>query len=155
MSRDDNPRLNGAMRALVSDVDQRSLPPLPAALEAVVGGGVTADGDALVLAALRSPTLPAPAALGDVTGYEAFVNHVHIDEHGDVSSPATLVALGLAYARRLEELLRQQRRPTQIVLAVDGTAAAVRFVTRRAGQPYLADDLEGYRDEAILVIDVG
>ena len=150
-------RTNAAMRAYLRRVDERDVPLLPPALEAVLAPGLTLDGDALVLAIAREKVHPPPESFPDLTGYEAFVNHVHIDDHLDgglASDSSALLTHGLAFTRRLEALLSREARPTELVLSVDEMSASVRFYTWRPDQPYLADDLEGYRDEAILVIDV-
>ena len=42
-----------------------------------------------------------------------------------------------------------------VILSYDGEGCAVRFHKIRAGQRWLAEDLEGYVDEGVLVFEAG
>ena len=42
-----------------------------------------------------------------------------------------------------------------VILSYDGESCAVRFHKIRAGQRWLAEDLDGYVDEGVLVVEAG
>jgi hypothetical protein len=80
----------------------------------------------------------------DDTGYECFVNHLHI----------TSLAEAVEFARRLESALAVRFADSFIVIvSFDGREAIVRFHKSRAGQRWLASNLEEYVDEGIAVLN--
>jgi hypothetical protein len=90
--------------------------------------------------------------LGDETGFEAFVNHVHIEDVLPGATPSeALVAQAVLFARCLARDLSDASpgEAFEFVLAV-GDSYTVRFNKSRPGQSWLADDIEGYEQEAIL-----
>jgi hypothetical protein len=94
----------------------------------------------------------------DKTAFECFINHVHLPFDG---TNETLIPC-LEYAATLQEALTphtQDRRFRVIVslsedVAFPGSACTVRFHQIRPGEHWIAEDLEGYKSEAILVFDV-
>ena len=80
----------------------------------------------------------------DDTGYECFINHVHVKT----------LAQALEFARRLKSALAQHFSDDFVVIAgFDGHEATVRFHKHRPGQAWIDDDLESYLDEGIAVLD--
>jgi hypothetical protein len=80
----------------------------------------------------------------DETGYECFINHVHIRSLQEA----------FEFARRLTKALAERFTDKFVViLSFDGRDASVRFHKRRSGQTFLTDNLEGYKEEAIAVFD--
>ncbi len=76
----------------------------------------------------------------DETGYECFINHIHIK-----SLPEAL-----EFAERLNKaLLERLRGDFVVIVSFDGREAAVRFHRRRIGQTWLSENLEEYREEGI------
>ena len=98
------------------------------------------------------------ADLFDGTGFECFVNHVHLPFDGSRES----VIACLEYAATLREVLgplTPDRRFRVIVsLEEESTfpksACTVRFHQIRTGENSMSENLEGYASEAILVFDV-
>jgi hypothetical protein len=96
--------------------------------------------------------------LPDKTGFECFINHVHLPFDGTTE---TLISC-LEYAATLQDalmLLTQDRQFRVIVsLSEDDefpkSACTVRFHQIRPGENWIVEDLEGYKSEAILVFDV-
>jgi hypothetical protein len=90
----------------------------------------------------------------DKTDFECFINHVHLPFDGTNES---LVSC-LEYSATLREalmLLTQDRQFRVIVsLSEDDGECTVRFHRIRLGENWIAEDLEGYKSEAILVFDV-
>jgi len=92
------------------------------------------------------------AGFQDRTGYEAFVNHVHfpLDDHRE-----SLLKC-LTYASNLQRELTaiSAGRRFLIILSAEGTNSTVRFHQVRPNENWLSDDLEGYKEEAILLLPV-
>jgi len=86
----------------------------------------------------------------DMTGFECFINHVHVDDYVTASG-RSLVAQGMRFAKTLADKLRGLGRYT-VIISSDGDTCSVRFHRSRAGESWLADDLETYRDEGVAAI---
>jgi hypothetical protein len=104
-----------------------------------------------------------PSRFGDLTGYECAVNHVHIEDLLDPAihgSHEVLFKSGATFALRLKEELESAYPQVgfRIVLSysLDGPqSCVVRFHKVRMGEEWLKmDDLDGYRSEALMVIEV-
>ena len=98
------------------------------------------------------------SAFPDDTGYEAFVNHLHVDLP-DGSLDPVRVANGIAALDHLQRAVESfpDAGSVRLILAVsfdEYAAVTVRFHRRRRGEEWLAADLEGYEQEAILVRDL-
>jgi hypothetical protein len=89
----------------------------------------------------------------DRTGYEAFVNHVHfpLDDHRE-----SLLKC-LSYVSNLQRELTaiSAGRRFLIIFSAEGTNCVVRFHQVRPNENWISEDLEGYKDEAILLLPVG
>jgi hypothetical protein len=83
-------------------------------------------------------------ATEDETGYECFINHLHVEDLGEALEFARLLhkALADAFTGRFV-----------VIVAYDGREATVRFHRLRADQTWLSENLEGYLDEGIAVLD--
>ena len=94
----------------------------------------------------------------DKTGFECFINHLHLSFNGTKES---LISC-LGYVATLQEALSPLARGRQfrvIVSFSDNDAfpesgCTVRFHQIRSGETWIAEDLEGYKSDAILVLDV-
>jgi len=89
----------------------------------------------------------------DRTGFECFVNHVHMPYDG---SRTSLLA-SLQYAKNLQSRLAalDQGRTFLVIVSISDDNCVVRFHQCRKGEQWLADDLEGYAEEAVLVLPAG
>lgn len=83
---------------------------------------------------------------GDVTdriGYECFVNHIHVPDFPQA----------WLYANELWKMLSLSRwGGCAVIISFNGKNATVRFHRIRPDQPWLAEDLEEYQEEAIAVL---
>lgn len=94
----------------------------------------------------------------DKTDFECFINHVHLAFDG---TNETLLPC-LEYAATLQEVLMPLTRDRQFRVIVSlsqddafpKSACTVRFHQIRPDENSMAEDLEGYKSEAILVFDV-
>lgn len=153
---------NAAMRQLLSEVAEsprNSECEMPSWLrELLDAGAVDRDGALLLRGADDVHSARAlPDQFPDLTGYEAFINHFHLDKCDD-----TLTDLRLAVAAAGELRRRLQDFPNaalvRLVLSrtLDGELidSTVRFYRVRPGEIWLTDDLEDYATEAVGYLDV-
>jgi len=92
---------------------------------------------------------PARDRFPDDTGYEAFINHFHVD----AENPLKAVTVGYRVVHAVARTLQLNiDRPCRVILAIDEQSASVRFHVRRVAEDWLSTDLEGY-SEPVLVVD--
>jgi len=119
---------------------------------------VEAGGCFLLGAFARRPHL-SPADFPDETGLECSANKLRMEAMLDArlvsSCPLLLLTAGLLTARALSRELSHHPARFNVILSYDGDCCAVRFHKIRAGQRWLAEDLEGYVDEGVLVFEAG
>ena len=146
---------NRAMRQLLPDgTPPRSPDVLPDDLTKILRDGMRVVEDCLVVG--KSSTVPrlvsVRAAVMDKTGYECFVNHVHLKESGD---SAVVLGHAVAFCKRVsaEALSVAPNRLVRFIISKNGTDWTVHFHTLRPDENYVSDDLEGYAEEAVLVLD--
>jgi hypothetical protein len=123
---------------------------LPPELRTIVDAGFTTDRNAVLLTGLIPlATNARPSSFPDATGYEAFINSLHIADYETGGSPvSTALALVRAMFRRWNEA-RPSERLVAVISRSDPGDAVVRFHVSRPLERWLADDLEGY-DEPVL-----
>lgn len=126
-------------------------------LAAILADGLLEIGGCVVLAHDADSVTDAPIeSFPDATGFEAFINHVHVDD--ELGLPATdtaVLAQAGRFATEIGDLL-QRRYPDEtfvIILAVSDSCI-VRFHTLRSGERWVAPDLETYENEAVMVMQV-
>ena len=126
---------------------------LPAKLNELLSAGfIDQDGCVFFARLAKRASGASRSDFPDLTGYECFVNHVHIDDYVEDGDATTLAALGVAFARRLCELLSARSGEFNIIVGSDLVSCSVRFHRVRAGEAWLSEDLESYQDEAIAVV---
>jgi hypothetical protein len=107
---------------------------------------------------VRKPHL-SPKDFPDATGLECSANKLRMEAMFPprlvLSCPLLLLTAGLLTARLLAAELAQHAARFNVILSYDGESCAVRFHKIRAGQRWLAEDLEGYVDEGVLVFEAG
>jgi hypothetical protein len=152
-------RLNSEMkRALARNgVDLEAPIQLDPTLASILESGFIRFNDTIVLKALTQGARTVSLSdFPDETGYEAFVNHIHVEDyvpHKNGSSGSVLLANGISLAKDLGTLLRRSF-PTEqfrIIVSLEKSHCTVRFHKIRPGQQWLFDDLEGYQEEALIV----
>jgi len=93
----------------------------------------------------------------DRTGYECFVNHVHIDSYVEAdedNSSMHLLDHGVSLCLLLKEKLEESypREPFRLILAFENQDCSLRFHKIRPNENWIDDNLENY-SEAIMVLD--
>jgi hypothetical protein len=90
----------------------------------------------------------------DETGYECFVNHIHLTDHITESiEPLPLLEQGLAFVKALAAELRgdSENEHFKIILTMEECECTVRFHKVRASQNWLSSELDKY-EEAVAVL---
>lgn len=91
----------------------------------------------------------------DLTGFECFVNHIHVEDQLDNANQLTVFKQGITFALKTESQLRSSfpDKPFKVIVAANAHGCGVRFHLVRPGEEWLASNLEGYGEEAILVLE--
>jgi len=126
-------------------------------LSQLLAQGFTDLGGAVVFTAMHHIAENVkPENFPDLTGFECFVNHVHVEDQldGSVSNQTALMRQGIAFALATESQLRSTfpGKPFKVIVAATAHGCGVRFHLVRAGEEWLASNLDGYQGEAILVL---
>ncbi|MBV9304240.1 MAG: hypothetical protein JOY53_19185 [Acidobacteriaceae bacterium] len=84
----------------------------------------------------------------DETGYECFVNHVHLEDILTSAGVCLLLEQALLLANELSALKLNVGlfEPLEYIIVSDGNEMNVRFHVVRSGQSWLADDLGVYAE---------
>jgi hypothetical protein len=136
-------RTNKNMREYLSHL-QRHEPALSPELSRVLAEGFVEENGCVLLASEARDSTSTRTANQDETGYECFINHLHVKS----------LAEALEFSRRLNVALAKVFTGGFIVIvSFDGSEATVRFHKHRAGQTWLDNNLEGYLEEGIAVFD--
>jgi hypothetical protein len=90
----------------------------------------------------------------DETGYECFVNHVHLDDILPFTDICDLLGQALVFADELAtlKLTTGISEKLQYIVAGDQDEMNVRFHVIRPGQSWLVDDLETYTEAVATIL---
>jgi len=150
-------KLNARMRRYLADlrsreVDASTVPP-GAGVEVVEAGGLF-----LLRGFVKRPHL-ALADFRDETGLECAANRLRMEamipHRLACSAPLLLLTAGLMTAGTMAAALRKFAGSFNVIVSYDGEGCAVRFHKIRRGQRWLAEDLEDYEGEGVLVFEAG
>jgi hypothetical protein len=151
-------KLNVRMRRYLADlrsreVDASTVPP-GAGVEVVEAGGLF-----LLRGFVQRPHL-ALADFRDETGLECAANRLRMEAmiapRLARSAPLLLLTAGLMTAGTMAAALRKFAGSSfNVIVSYDGEGCAVRFHKIRRGQRWLAEDLEDYDGEGVLVFEAG
>lgn len=129
-------------------------------LVTLLESGFAQANGAILLKRLKEFTKGAtPVSFPDLTGYECFVNHIHVEDYvgyrEDGLEPEGTLKQGFIFAHRLLEKLSSsfQKSPFTVILAFGASGCSIRFHSTRVGEQWLSDDLEKYEQEALLVLE--
>ena len=150
-------KMNGSMRQLLdsmslslpfvlADESSESLPEM-----------VTIDGSILLADEYERSRSVSFKDFPDRTGYECFVNHVHVEDYLDDAGLGSNAILkqGIALANKIVEKLLPlfPDKLFKVIVAANESGCSVRFHMIRSGENWLSDDLDKYGQEAILVLE--
>lgn len=134
---------NAAMRKLLdTGVFPVTLKPT---LSAIVNCGFRVRGDCHFLAALLSVATNATRSdFQDCTGYECFVNSVHVEDHDDdtplCQAIEFIVHVFAAWGASTSIL------ELNAIISVDEFSVVAKFHVKRPAEQWLSDNIEGYED---------
>jgi len=121
--------------------------PLPAGLFAILTlGNVEQNACVFLTAMLEKCKSVRHGDFPDKTGYECFVNHIHIDDFTDTD----MLQIAIAFLTRVSEMLKIEYSNYDFrgLISLDESSATIRIHRTRAGEEWLSNDLEGY-DECV------
>ena len=85
----------------------------------------------------------------DDTGFEAYVNHIHLENYVDASSGVcVLLEQAQAFGNELARIRSREgiTEPFLFVIGAEGADVSVRFHVIRDGEDWLSKDLDSYED---------
>lgn len=126
---------------------------LPRRLMVVLESGlVRKDGCVFLASLLAQCRSVSRHDFPDMTGYECFVNKVHLDN----LACSQLVRIGVTFLHRVSNLLRTSdiHSPVIGIVSADDASVTARFHLLRAQEAWLSDDLNGYTEECIAVFEL-
>ncbi len=147
--------MNNAMKKLYSpDWDLIAIRLTKGLNDMIKGGVVFHDGCYILRKSLEASPHLRIDQFEDRTAYEAFLNHIHIKDDSGSRLP-----VAFAYLLRISDLLRRQFPSQQFIGIISSTRkgrdCVVRFHAKHESeQNWLLDDLEGYKTEAICLVDL-
>ncbi|MGO9441201.1 MAG: hypothetical protein ACLPXM_11730 [Terriglobales bacterium] len=142
-----NARMRRLVRARLPEVRQ-----LQPALAGIAEGGLTRIDDCIVFSGQRDNRSDFP----DRTGYECSANHIHVDDLVLERNPEALVEQAVTLAASLNHQLCTvaPNSAFRFIISVhDDGGCTLRFHTVRAGEEWVAENLEQYAEEAVAVIE--
>ncbi len=153
-------KTNPRMEALYQEIQEEHLDDsnaLPQKLLKLLDEGFVEEDRCVFLSRLRKDAPVQRLDFLDRTGYEAFVNHVHLEdflENGGLP-PLAMLGRGIAFARELLERLSRLHgtREFRVIVASDGRTTTVRFHTIRPDEQWVAKGANGFREEAIAILE--
>jgi hypothetical protein len=153
-------KTNSKMEVLYDEIREENLDDpraLPERLLTLLNEGFVEEEQCVFLGPLKQAAQVQRLDFPDRTGYECFVNHVHVEEYlgNGGLPPLELLGCGIALARELKERLSRLHgtKRFRIIIASDGSSCTVRFHTVRPDEEWVAKDLNGSKEEAIAILD--
>lgn len=115
--------------------------------------------DGIILEPLAQPHISA-SSFQDRTGYEAFINHVHVSDFVDPDElrqekPPYLLVQGFLFMNRIRDRLNGRWERFRIILSLDRESeeVTVRFYMLRPNEVWCVDDIDEYSLEDIILED--
>jgi hypothetical protein len=142
---------------------------ITAGLEGIIRSGIVRRGQVLAWADTPASAKDAPRRPGDLTGWECDHSSFHIEDHVPVdiasiddapviseAGQRTLLTQGLNFSMRFASLVRGLPEPSAVrcIVGANETNATFRFHQIRLGQTWHRPDLDDYKLDKMIVIDV-
>ncbi|MCE9526871.1 MAG: hypothetical protein K8R36_12540 [Planctomycetales bacterium] len=124
---------------------------MPIGLRRIVDAGLIMVDGCCLSRELASKSHAALVNFPDRTGYECFVNHVHVDDFAAGHWVPEAVRFVTALCARAKREYPDQS--FRAIVSTDGLSCVARFHVLRPGECWGVDDLETY-DECVLVMDL-
>jgi hypothetical protein len=134
------------MKKSYNDLYLKDLISLPPELYNILNVGCIKINDCLLFKNPYDLQSESISNFPDKTGYECFVNKIHIDNFSENPLPA---AISLAV-----QLLKQfHNYNLRTIISYDDLSCVLRFHIIRNNESWLNSDIEKYKEEGILIID--
>jgi hypothetical protein len=148
------------MEVLYQEIEEEHLDDpkaLPHKLIQLLDEGFVEEDGCVFLARLRQEAPVQRLDFANLTAYECFVNHVHLEdflENGGLP-PLELLGRGIAFARELLQRLSclHGTKEFRAIVASDGHTSTVRFHTIRPDEQWVSKSFEGFREEALAILE--
>ena len=145
-----NQRMRGLLQGIQKSMGREELAP---GLRSLIDQGLRNVKHCTILAAFANAArLHTVEDLQDRTGFECFVNHLHLKDYVRGPMEAQL-RQALLLLDELKRLLRATGggQNYEFIVGCNDDGCIVRFHTLRPSETYLDDDLESYSEDALLV----
>src|SRR5690348_10534079 len=110
-------------------------------LASILRKGLVEKDGCVLLRSLIGASTTFPQSGMDRTGYESFINHVHISS----------LPQAWEFARKIASRLRRRSGEFSMIVFFDGKEATIRLHKNRSSEPaWLNPDLESYKDAVAL-----
>ena len=153
-------KTNPQMDALYEEIREERLDDakaLPQKLLALLNAGFVEADHCVFLKALKSAASVQRLDFPNLTSYECFVNHIHIEEYLENGGlpPLEMLGRGLALAHELQTRLAKLPGPKRfrIIVAFPGPTCTVRFHTVRSDEEWVDKDASGPGSEALAILE--
>lgn len=142
---------NKAMRKMLATVRPYT-GVLPSGLSYLNSASFIAAGGCYFIDYLLARTHGERERAFDETDYECFVNRIHVDDHADKVDELSLALHLIECLTGIWVRSQYFDLPLQFIVSINPTCCVLRFHVLRPGQRLLSDDLEAYRDDAVLAV---
>lgn len=153
-------KTNQKMEALLEEIHDENLDDpnaLPLKLLSLLSAGFVEEDECVFLTALKQAAQVKRLDFSDRTAYECFVNHIHVEDYLENGGlpPIELLGRGLALAREIADRLARLHgtKRFHIIISSTGPTCGIRFHTVRPDESWVAKNLNGYKEEAVAVLD--
>ncbi len=141
-------KINRAMKISLSDA--RFDIPLNSSLKSIADSGFDLRDECYFIRALLGSTNVTRGSFPDCTGYECFINSLHVDDYDSVSPLTQAVLL----VKEVFAVWNAIQRTSKIVavISADEFGVVTKFHVQRSGEQWLSDNIDGY-DDPVMSID--
>ncbi|RQS46447.1 hypothetical protein DIE01_01135 [Burkholderia sp. Bp8990] len=124
--------------------------PLSPSLKSIADSGFELRDECYLLRALLGSTNVTRSNFPDCTGYECFINSLHIEDY----DPELPLAQAVLLVRDVFAIWNTMQRMPQLtaVVSADEFSVVTKFHVRRPGEQWLSDNIDGY-DDPVMSID--
>jgi hypothetical protein len=140
-------KANQAMRSLLSETTLNCS--LASSLRTIADSGFIAQEGCYVFRDRPGATNAKRANFDDCTGYECFINSLHIEDY-DAERPFEQAVLFVMQVFRVWSSAQPVNLLTAIVSS-DEFSVVTKFHIRRLGEQWLSEDIEGYEDPVLSI----
>lgn len=138
-----------ALMASMSAAAPLATPLAPSLQRIAKHGFIRTDGCCLIADLLPESTNVTRFSFPDRTGYECFINTIHIEDYDDKSP----LSQAFKFVMCVFDIWRQSDADQTLVaiVSVDELSVVVRFHVKRPGEHWVGQNLEAYEDPIMLI----